>query len=508
MDEIGTGIVPRRADDVVLVRPTFFRSCRRKSRISIRLTVTPRSDLNRRRASDCTCRTGGMRRTVVTLMQIMAVSLGLTPASAAVAAAVRNSRDPGRFASIHLQVDVDNDGILDAVSDSTWLVDDYLGFYGWGVAVRRGLPGGSLGDAEVDTLGERDQEAPDGIASLSSMDYDRDNWPDFIVRWEGYRYTLGPVGGLIALHNRGDGTFLASRGPGVTGESHVVAVDLNMDNRLDFATYSNEPSGYAWEAAVAAALILPDGLFASQVHYYPIFTARAPIQVETADIDHDGRSDIVLRHPTEPVWYRSVGDGTLESPRPLPGPEAIDLEEWSITRTSSGVELTWRLSSASRRQFVSMHVETASLETGPYEKVRDASPIAPDAGGWIDSSPDALSDRWYRLVFVNAAGAAEPSRPLHAQRSKTESTTLTVTGTRVPILVRYTLPRRAYVTLSLFDARGKLRKTLVRATMQAGAYGVTWNGRDNDGISLARGGYFLRLATGGRSLTHKVILTQ
>jgi flagellar hook assembly protein FlgD len=55
------------------------------------------------------------------------------------------------------------------------------------------------------------------------------------------------------------------------------------------------------------------------------------------------------------------------------------------------------------------------------------------------------------------------------------------------------LPADGYVTLAVYDLRGRLVCTLVEAFQRMGEHGVIWDGRDDAGRSLASGSYLVRL---------------
>jgi flagellar hook assembly protein FlgD len=74
--------------------------------------------------------------------------------------------------------------------------------------------------------------------------------------------------------------------------------------------------------------------------------------------------------------------------------------------------------------------------------------------------------------------------------------------------VRFTLPQAARATLSLYDQRGCLVRTLVAAALPAGEQAVTWDGRDDGGRSVASGVYVVRLSTSQGVLTGKVTLAR
>ena len=51
--------------------------------------------------------------------------------------------------------------------------------------------------------------------------------------------------------------------------------------------------------------------------------------------------------------------------------------------------------------------------------------------------------------------------------------------------------------LAIFDARGRLVRTLLDGGLAAGDHVVAWDGRDDSGRAAPSGVYFSRLASGG-----------
>ena len=72
--------------------------------------------------------------------------------------------------------------------------------------------------------------------------------------------------------------------------------------------------------------------------------------------------------------------------------------------------------------------------------------------------------------------------------------------------IRYALERLGAVKLTVYNLAGQQVATLVRGTREAGAYTVSWDGRDDDGKELASGMYMYRLRAGDGVLTHKLLL--
>ncbi len=73
--------------------------------------------------------------------------------------------------------------------------------------------------------------------------------------------------------------------------------------------------------------------------------------------------------------------------------------------------------------------------------------------------------------------------------------------------ISFTVPSAAdRVTLSVFDASGRLVTTLVDSPLEAGRHEVAWDGTGRDGRRLASGIYFARLEADGVSATRKMTL--
>ncbi|MCP4545610.1 MAG: hypothetical protein GY835_03960, partial [bacterium] len=73
--------------------------------------------------------------------------------------------------------------------------------------------------------------------------------------------------------------------------------------------------------------------------------------------------------------------------------------------------------------------------------------------------------------------------------------------------IKFDLSAAGAVDLRIFDLGGRLVRTLRSGEqMAAGAHAVVWNGRDDQGQSLASGLYFCRLEAAGMSETRKMAL--
>ncbi|MHC1774571.1 MAG: C25 family cysteine peptidase [Lentimicrobium sp.] len=71
--------------------------------------------------------------------------------------------------------------------------------------------------------------------------------------------------------------------------------------------------------------------------------------------------------------------------------------------------------------------------------------------------------------------------------------------------IGYTVSKPGYITLSIYDTRGVLVKSLFSGQQPAGQHSIIWDGSDNKGSLIGPGIYFYRLQTDDNSLTRKMI---
>ena len=66
-------------------------------------------------------------------------------------------------------------------------------------------------------------------------------------------------------------------------------------------------------------------------------------------------------------------------------------------------------------------------------------------------------------------------------------------------------PAGAITHLAVYDASGRLVRTLARETLPAGDHTTIWDGRDDRGSRVGAGTYFVRLEAGDATRTTKVV---
>jgi|GEM_PF-5233759 len=72
--------------------------------------------------------------------------------------------------------------------------------------------------------------------------------------------------------------------------------------------------------------------------------------------------------------------------------------------------------------------------------------------------------------------------------------------------VTYKLPQSAQTELCIYNVRGQLVRNLVNEPLTSGQHTVSWDGKDDNGNSLASGMYLGRITSAGKQETHKMLL--
>jgi len=72
--------------------------------------------------------------------------------------------------------------------------------------------------------------------------------------------------------------------------------------------------------------------------------------------------------------------------------------------------------------------------------------------------------------------------------------------------IAFSLSARGRISLAIYDVSGRIVRTLANETRAAGAYELTWDGRDDRGQAVASGVYFYRLVAPEFTQTKKMVL--
>jgi flagellar hook assembly protein FlgD len=72
--------------------------------------------------------------------------------------------------------------------------------------------------------------------------------------------------------------------------------------------------------------------------------------------------------------------------------------------------------------------------------------------------------------------------------------------------IAYNLPRTSEVSLKVYEISGRLVRTLVSGTQDAGYLSLSWDGRDEVRHLVSEGVYFVRMETPEYTATKELVL--
>ena len=72
--------------------------------------------------------------------------------------------------------------------------------------------------------------------------------------------------------------------------------------------------------------------------------------------------------------------------------------------------------------------------------------------------------------------------------------------------IHYRLAEEGPVELTIFDLMGQRVRQLISGDHTAGSHQVIWDGRGDNGMSVASGVYFYRLRSSGGGITRRMLL--
>jgi hypothetical protein len=240
--------------------------------------------------------------------------------------------------------------------------------------------------------------------------------------------------------------------------------------------------------------------------------------MKVADLNHDGRGDIVVaneeRMSVQVLLGR--GDGTLDAAVSFGiGPDPNDLEVADLN--GDGHLDIATVNYVSRSISVLLGRGDGSFEEqsvfGTGDRPVSISVADLNGDGLLDvAAGNFLGDRisllWNRSSMPSIA-VPEVSRPLPDTTDGRWHTSLDAVPLRRDGEVRISYrigPAPAATSLAVFDVAGRHVRLLERQPRQPGSYIHTWDRRDDSGRRVARGVYILRLQADNVVASRKLLV--
>jgi hypothetical protein len=295
---------------------------------------------------------------------------------------------------------------------------------------------------------------------------------------------------------------LRSEGPAETSDSFVPGIPLLLSKGRRFI-----------EAAPAG--ILPEGSW----EYVGGFEAtQSDEYVYRATTVADSSSEgphysvyLITAHSSDPlVWFASAPDSGFSVDNLPPGaPEGLAGEQ---SFDPVGLDLTWDANEENDLSHYAVYRGTSEgFVPGAGNLV-----AAPDDAGWFDAEWRWDSGYYYKVAAIdlhdNESGHAllRPDDVTGAGQPRVPEASYLAQNYPNPFnpvtKIAFGLKEGVSLQLRIYDASGRLVRTLVDGPRPAGHYTELWDGRDERGTAVASGIYFCRLDAAPFSETRKIVL--
>jgi len=224
-------------------------------------------------------------------------------------------------------------------------------------------------------------------------------------------------------------------------------------------------------------------------------TETRGLQLSYCGINADGMAPVgpglAVRVTTEAPTYAPF---VVDAFRCEPDPEAGLRLSWT-TRDERPV-LGWRL---------------VRVDGSREEALGDV--LAPGARSFRDVAADPDRDASYRLVALHPWDQESRLGPFDYVAGQDTQLRLALGQSRpnpmtASTRIDYVLPAPGRLSLKIYDAAGRLVRTLSDGPAAAGPGAADWDGRDDAGRPAATGVYVYRLESGDKALTRKLMLVR
>ncbi len=191
----------------------------------------------------------------------------------------------------------------------------------------------------------------------------------------------------------------------------------------------------------------------------------------------------------------------------------VELSSFSASFTNGVVNLEWVTQSETDNY--GFEIERAENENGEYHRI--TKEVIPGAGNstsahsyhFEDNSALAGKTYFYRLVDIDLNGVRSYHGPIMVNAPIPEDFSLEQNYPNPfnpETQIQFRLNEPGNCTLSIYNLRGQMVRTLVNRSMQAGTHMVTWDGLDNQGNVMPSGTYLYKLEFNDQTRVKKMEL--
>lgn len=188
--------------------------------------------------------------------------------------------------------------------------------------------------------------------------------------------------------------------------------------------------------------------------------------------------------------------------------EPISLISFTAETQDNHVVISWTTGSeVDTRSFIIMRSTSPEGQFAQLQEVNATGGSVTTSYTYVDASVTPGNTYFYKITDVTVSGY--PTVHDVVASATVASEYVMVQNYPNPFnpdtVIRFNLPVSAQTQLNVYDMSGRLVRTLVNGTVNAGTHQVTWNATDNAGNVLPSGMYVYRLAAGELTASGKMV---
>jgi hypothetical protein len=212
-----------------------------------------------------------------------------------------------------------------------------------------------------------------------------------------------------------------------------------------------------------------------------------------------GTYDVLVRNPDGQT-------ATLAASFVVNDPAPVFVQGFTAKPRDASVELNWDI--FADEIFQGFKVMRRSSDEPAERAIHGDGLLETERRQFVDDSVLPDTGYEYALIVVLADGSELRSVPASVQTSKLALQLFQnhPNPFNPNTTIRFSLPKSAFVQLTVYDPLGRRVVTLINETRPAGIGEVVWDGRTASGDPVASGVYLYRLQTGKSVLTKKLVL--
>jgi hypothetical protein len=234
----------------------------------------------------------------------------------------------------------------------------------------------------------------------------------------------------------------------------------------------------------SALLMVPYSLVQAQYpeDKYPVKTGENVMRVVVSNRTQMPLSGLTLKFAeSQPSWFSKEKEETFD----------IDAQ------TATLIELPFHLTTSTAL------TEAVTLQLLAQQKLLGTFAVNLSTDGALGKAVGGFSSTNSALEESLSDNTVEPAIPTESALRQNYPNPFNPSTT-----IQYDLPEAGRVVLEIFDALGRIVRTLIKGESTAGVHTVTWNGTNDHGGLLPSGVYIYRIVSPNFIQTRKMLLVR